>query len=36
MSETLKRALELVATALLITAYRPDPQRWAGDFLRRI
>lgn len=21
--------------AVLITAYRPDPQRWTGDFLRR-
>ena len=21
--------------AVLVTAYRPDPQRWSGDFLRR-
>jgi len=21
--------------AVLITAYRPDPERWSGDFLRR-
>jgi hypothetical protein len=22
--------------AVLITAYRPDPDRWSGDFLRRV
>ena len=22
--------------AVLVTAYRPDPKRWSGDFLRRV
>jgi hypothetical protein len=22
--------------AVIVTAYRPDPQRWSGDFLRRL
>jgi hypothetical protein len=26
---------EQTSPAVLVTAYRPDPVRWAGDFLRR-
>lgn len=26
---------EAVSPAVVVTAYRPDPTRWTGDFLRR-
>ena len=26
---------DATAPAVLVTAYRPDPDRWSGDFLRR-
>ena len=26
---------EVTSPAVLITAYRPDPERWSDDFMRR-